>query len=219
MYFHFVCTLTIDNSSHENRLIRKGNRTATTSVRLQVVGGSPPEVTIEPQEDSKVLTASTVRIKGSAESSDKFSTLQYSWSLTRGNLDLQEAASTGLGGAVLALKPYSLTPGAQYTFRLAASDGISSEDGYAEIDIAVASPPVGGFFEVTVDGHYAEAGKLVNGTALTSVFQFICKNWNADDLPLSYDFAYQDDPPSLDTDTRQETKLIPFPQASSKCKL
>ena len=199
------------------RNVRKGNRTATTSVRLQVVGGSPPEVTIAPQEDAKVLTAATVRIRGSATSSDKFAALNYAWTLARGNLDLQQAASTQLDSTVLALKPYSLTPGAQYTFRLSASDGISTEDGYAEIDIIVASPPVGGFFEVTADGEYAESGRLLNGTALTTVFKYICRNWNADDLPLSYDFRYQDDPPVLDTDDRQETKLLPFAQASSRC--
>jgi hypothetical protein len=183
--------------------VMKDSRLTTTASNIEIVGGAPPNVFIDPLPKAKVLSTEIIRLKGRGLSNDPTfnnDNLNYEWKLHKGNLDLSVAALTGVNSPVFAIRSNVLSPGSIYTMRLTAKDfdGV----GYGEIALIVATPPAGGSFAVAP----------TNGVALDTVFKLEASaQWTADDLPLTYDFSYQAIPPAELTSPLDEAKLTQNP--------
>ena len=188
--------------------IMKDTRLTTTETNIEIVGGDPPSVFIDPLPKTKVLSTETIRLKGIGKSNDPTFNqlnLKYKWVLQGGLLDMSAASMTPLNSPVFAFRSNVLTPGSIYTMRLEATDFDGT--GYGDIDLIVATPPAGGTFTTF---------PLV-GTALSTEFTLEASaSWTADDLPLVYDFSYQTTPPEDATSPLDEAKLTQNPVSSRK---
>eukprot|EP00944_MAST-04C_sp_MAST-4C-sp1_P000750 g750.t1 len=183
--------------------VMKDSRLTTVSSDIEIVGGAPPTVLIDPLPKAKVLSSEVIRLRGVARSNDPTfdnKNIKYKWVVQSGKFDLSAGALTGIGSPVFAIRSNTLSAGSIYTMRLTAEDfdGV----GYGDIKLIVATPPAGGKFTVTP----------ANGIALDTTFKLEASaQWTADDLPLTYDFSYQAIPPADPSSPLDEAKLTQNP--------
>ena len=131
----------------------------------------------------------------------------------RGDVELKDVARTSVqvdfgfvvGPNVLSLvvNPYSLVPGATYTFELAADLAGSFQTGFARVDVVVARPPAGGFLTVSPR----------TGVALTTRYDLEATEWTTDAFPLRYRFSTDRDVVLRVTSLDSVARDIFLPQA------
>eukprot|EP01033_Poteriospumella_lacustris_P011065 gene11065-7872_t len=90
--------------------------------------------------------------------------------------------SSGLSSFPLAIKPYKLVGGTQYTFTFDAKYSASAVSASSSMTITMNSPPFGGSLSVSPS----------EGNAMTTVFSLVAADWtdSASDYPLYYAFFY-----------------------------
>jgi hypothetical protein len=172
-----------------------GERSASVSTSLEFVAGDPPEVAIEPILVEKVNPSKKLQVKGSVVPHPTYDTL-LKWSSeevqdlsTVANSQLETVVAPGVDTVFfnLVVANGALT-GSMYSFRLTASNDNGA--GYADVQVVVNSPPLGGVVEVN-NGQDGDEGSAV-GVALDTMFKITASGWVDDvlDLPLTYSFYY-----------------------------
>ena len=191
-------------------------RNASTSVDITFVGESNSPVVVLTEAPSTVVANERFLLRGAAlmaETNAMPESLKAKWSLASGSLaddaalvdyariDLSSEVEpygevSGGGGAncetfmdspclllqsyAFVLAPASLIAGQTYTFRLEVSydesDDLGYAVGFAEVQVYVPRPPSGGSFRISPR----------RGRALTTPFELVSQEWDAEDLPLFY---------------------------------
>jgi hypothetical protein len=181
-------------------------RTASTTARITVVGGNPPGVVIDWSTNplNKVLMKQNpgdpLRFVGSYSAVSSFdddgavslNPVDTKWFMTAGDLveadgtldDLRADGRlrTNRTDLNFVIAPFTLTPGGVYAFALRAVDTVTSDTGFAEIEISVNSPPAGGIFLVGPE----------EGVAMETRFLLNASMWNDEetDYPITFGFKY-----------------------------
>ena len=148
---------------------------------IVVKSGNPHQVRISASVAGKVSSSDRVVLYGAAVSSNP-NPLSLTWSCSG-----QPAAfnnqlfGSSLTAPTAVLRRGMLAPGATYVFRFTAVD-VDGGSATAEVTVVVNAPPSSGYI----------VPEPVSGTALTTSFSFTAAQWvdDAEDLPLSYVFAY-----------------------------
>eukprot|EP00854_Cymbomonas_tetramitiformis_P004280 gene4280-5267_t len=160
--------------------VSKGDREDSTTTTVTVKKGEPPVPTITPfagkaNPTEKLSLASTVRVAANAVA-------QLQWSCEELDLAAEGVlASETAAGADLVLLPNSLTPGAVYHFILNASLTMDpSAWGSSALTVTVNKKPQGGSLTVTP----------LEGLSLDTAFTMSTGDWEDEDVPLDYYFAY-----------------------------
>lgn len=190
-------------------------RTAQASQVVTIVPGNPPAVTVA-QFSEKVNRGSTVRLEGVAVDKNgqqltPGAGTKVVWSQVVGDLNFPaegDPASptspllTSVSLLSIKLRPGVLTPGAQYTFRMAVEtpDGIGS----SAVTLTVNRPPSSGTVEA------APSSISVSEEMVLSTTKWVD---DATDLPLSYQFSYTKG--AVDDATSGETRLRGFTATAS----
>jgi hypothetical protein len=176
----YVFQMTASKGS-AGRLFPNSFRSATTSVTITIVGGTPPVVSAYSDAALKINPDTRVSLFGSATSSNP-NPLTLKWSVV-GASDAFAAAVFGTTAtrASAIARRNSLTAGVSYTFRFSATDS-DRQTAFAEVAVVVNSPPSSGYVAVSPS----------NGTSLTTQFTVSAPLWTDDatDLPLMFLFGY-----------------------------
>ena len=172
----------------------KGFRVKSRTVKVKVLGGRPPIVSIYPQRKLKENINNKVVVRGRVASqignisvwvecvdSDEYAYINLTEPgvlLTPNNVVIKRKGKHRVG---MVFNKNVLSGGVSYKFKMFArtSEGV----GYSEIILTTNSPPSIGILESNIQ----------NGTALTTEFTLSAvEGWedDADDLPLSYNFGY-----------------------------
>jgi len=138
--------------------------------------GNPPGISIT--YDRVVSPASRITLTGVLLSGSATG-LQYSWSCTMGNVNMNDDNNflTPRTSQSLVIKENVLTSGTKYTFMLAVSNFVGSAYAYASFQVG--NPPSGGTFTVTP----------TQGEELSTTFSVATLGWQSDD-PAPLTFAY-----------------------------
>ncbi|CAM9232454.1 unnamed protein product [Ectocarpus sp. 6 AP-2014] len=179
-------SLNISKGTAESDVVYGVFRSDSATVQVQVVSFEAPEVVVAAKNDEeKVDPTQKVVIYGGVV--DQSTAVEYVWTQVNGDLDLATADWSDLftstqTGAILVVRPFVLTGGSSYTFRLSAVDTASGETGFAEIHFDVNAPPSGGYVEATPRA----------GVAAIDMFSLEALLWEDDieDLPLKVSFFY-----------------------------
>eukprot|EP01088_Endostelium_zonatum_P007366 TRINITY_DN195_c0_g1_i2.p1 TRINITY_DN195_c0_g1~~TRINITY_DN195_c0_g1_i2.p1 ORF type:complete len:1670 (-),score=413.93 TRINITY_DN195_c0_g1_i2:224-5233(-) len=149
------------------------------SVSLYV---APSEVSFNP---TRPQSTSTIILQGNvAPSRSGADIVAYQYMLIDGDISMDDAGINWNGGSTLEIRPNTLTPGANYVFRLLAWDsnydsGLSYP-GVANITLYVNAAPNGGYCSVEPS----------SGVATFTRFNVSCRDWEDDkfDFPLTKRF-------------------------------
>ena len=171
-------------------LVINGNRNATASIAVKVIGDSQPVVliTTTPSDLSNVNTDQILSIAARVTAPSSVATV--TWSSLNGAkaVDVSTIASSAWKYTVASLttsstnlqvKAGSLSSNSEYTFTLAGSSGAS---GIASVSVKVTTnqPPYGGVFDVTP----------TSGIELSTAFTLFTSSWYDADLPVQYQFGF-----------------------------
>ncbi|XP_078607580.1 uncharacterized protein LOC144879732 isoform X1 [Branchiostoma floridae x Branchiostoma japonicum] len=172
-------------------IIRKENRSASTSVKLFVSPNEVPQVEVDPvpekvNPDRRVV----INFRLTTSLPDTTVTLECLEQEGYGYVDLEEVTANGQTSRtypkpatrqpvnVVILKD-SLAPNTQYTFRATATH--SGGEAYADVVIVTNAAPSPGDFQV----------EPMEGTALSDTFTLSAEGWTDDeDNALEYRFSY-----------------------------
>eukprot|EP00058_Branchiostoma_floridae_P026871 XP_002612362.1 hypothetical protein BRAFLDRAFT_79985 [Branchiostoma floridae] len=181
MYFQYTFSL----------IIRKGNRSASTSVKLFVSPNEVPQVEVDPvpekvNPDRRVV----INFRLTTTLPDTTVTLECLEQEGYGYVDLEEVTANGETSKTypkpatrqpvnVVILPDSLAPNTQYTFRATATH--SGGEAYADVVIVTNAAPSPGDFQV----------EPMEGTALSDTFTLSAEGWTDDeDNALEYRFSY-----------------------------
>jgi hypothetical protein len=174
--------------------VSKDTRVATASVIINVVEGNPVQIGIDNSCcGNKVNPSQKVVIQATVDTGSAVvaSTI---WSQEAGDLDFSAAdlfpsvlATPIMDSSALVIKAGSLTPGAEYAFRLTGT-APGRAAGQSMISFIVNAAPTSGYLVISPPG----------GTVLDTKFAFEAAQWVDEDTPLQYRFGYVD--PAASTD-------------------
>ncbi|CAM9699138.1 unnamed protein product [Ectocarpus sp. 12 AP-2014] len=191
-------SLNLSKGTVESDVVYGVFRSDSATVQIQVVSFEAPEVVVAAKSDEgKVDPTQKVVIYGGVV--EQSTAVDYFWTQVNGDLNLATADwsdffTSTQTGANLVTRPYVLTGGSSYMFRLSAVDTASGETGkqsrrctglprhFAEIRFDVNAPPSGGYVQATPR----------TGAAAIDMFSLAALLWEDDieDLPLKVSFFY-----------------------------
>lgn len=184
-----VITLTVQKTSFIGGVA--DFRNATAQISLFVVPGDPPQVFIDALKLPKANPSQRLKIQATVKSSTASGLVDLTeWSIPNAGrmLDLNDpaATSTGRNSANLVINAGYLTAGAQYMFRLTATDKIGKA--FAEIFVVVNEAPASGGFAVE-----PLVGNAVQTDFVLYTHSPSMNPWADDieDMPLRYRFAFE----------------------------
>ncbi|KAI8504439.1 hypothetical protein Bbelb_175570, partial [Branchiostoma belcheri] len=171
--------------------MRKGNRSASTSVELFVSPNEVPQVEVDPipekvNPDKRVV----IQFRLTTTLSDTIVTLECLDQEGYGYVDLEQVTANGLTSRTyrkpaagqpvnVVILPDSLAPNTRYTFRATAAH--QGGEAYADVDVVTNAPPSPGSFQV----------EPMVGTAVVDTFTLSAEGWTDDeDFALEYRFSY-----------------------------
>jgi len=183
--------------------VQKGGRVSSVETGLRVEKGAPPILFIDPLATSKVNANRKLVLRGRGESVlPQSMSMQWEVFPQTGTepwaIDLDAAgvvatsrSCSGFGAADtsancdLVINPRILTPGQTYTFQLRAADQNGAVE--SQLDVRVNEPPA------AIDVATALTVEPREGIALETKFTISTDKtqWNDDDAPLEYLYAYQ----------------------------
>ncbi|XP_078689262.1 uncharacterized protein LOC144920780 [Branchiostoma floridae x Branchiostoma belcheri] len=171
--------------------MRKGNRSASTSVELFVSPNEVPQVEVDPipekvNPDKRVV----IQFRLTTTLPDTIVTLECLDQEGYGYVDLEQVTANGLTSKTyrkpaagqpvnVVILPDSLAPNTRYTFRATAAH--QGGEAYADVDVVTNAPPSPGSFQV----------EPMVGTAVVDTFTLSAEGWTDDeDFALEYRFSY-----------------------------
>jgi hypothetical protein len=188
--------------------VGSGARSASASVTLDVVSGSPPAVSIKSLV-GKVSSNLGLSVDASIAATVP---INATWQQTTGDLVWTDVDTFGTATAIetfgaaadtplpLVINAHKLSAGTAYTFRLVASamgDG-GAPASFAQLSLVTNEPPAKGALSVTPP----------SGAVLDTQFELLASAWEDEDLPLSFKFAYVVGADATPLDATDEMLLV-----------
>jgi hypothetical protein len=175
--------------------VSKDSRVASAGVTVTVVAGNPVAIGIDGSCcTSKVNPSQRVIIQATVVTGSAAVSASTVWSQEKGDLNFgavdfyPNVVSTPIfNSAALVINAGSLTPGAEYSFRLTGT-APGRASGASQVTLIVNAAPTSGSLAVVPP----------EGSVLDTKFAFEASQWVDEDTPLQYRFGYID--PSASTD-------------------